>query len=118
MRSSTTALHDLLRARTSTPGDDDDLLPRPRSPAFPDNKYKGRKIIVIGVVDRVTKAFGEVSVLIKPQGAKRFSIDRVAYKVSDDDMDMAASTRPGDPIRAHGCVTGMLGNVFVEPCDD
>lgn len=84
----------------------------------PVRRDKGRKIIITGVVDRVTKDLGEVNVLIKPQNAKRFSIDRVAYKVSNDDMGQAAAARPGEPIRAGGCVTGMLGHVFVEPCDD
>lgn len=82
-----------------------------------DRKYMGRPLKVSGALDTVRKSMGDVFMVLKPQGRRRPSIERVECKVPPANIDTVAELQPGELLRVEGCVSGYLGGaVFMEEC--
>lgn len=81
-----------------------------------DAKFKGRTILIEGIVDRVaTDLFGTPFVTIG--SGKQMEIRQVQAMFKDGDAPKLATLKPGQAITIRGKVDGLMMNVVVRGCE-
>lgn len=83
-----------------------------------DEKYKGKFLVTVGVVDEVKKDITDrMYVILVPLKAEPFLIPKIQCYPPESQKSEAAALVKGKPLTIRGQVDGLLFNVQVKDCE-